>query len=197
MKHTFLMIFLSVLFIYSAKAQQIFGVTYDISVPTGDTRSFIPNTSILGFGLDARQMSHSNVSFGITFHWNLFKDDGVKRIENDDGTFISVEDRSIDSFPLLLSGHYYFGDAASSFRPLIGGNIGTYFIITRQSTGQGRLVDKGWHFGLAPDIGFMVDFMNDIHILLTFRYNYAFKTSSSPAQSYFSVIIGFVSVSLW
>jgi len=191
------MLLLSILLIGTGKTQQIFGVTYDISVPTGNTKSFIPNTSMIGFGLDGRQMSHTDVSFGITFHWNSFKDSGVDRIEDDDGNFMSIEDRSMDSFPILMSSHYYFGNVASTFRPLIGGNVGAYFIITRQYTGKGKIVNKGWQFGLAPDIGFMVDFMNDIHILLTFRYNYAFKTSSSPAQSYFSVIIGFVSISLF
>ena len=197
MRHIMVVICLTGFIVSSASAQQIFGITYDISVPTDNTKSFIPNTSILGFGLDARQMSHSDVSFGITFHWNSFKDSGADRIESEEGDFASVEDRSMDSFPILVSSHYYFGNAVSNFRPLIGGNAGAYFIVSRQYTGQGKLVKKGWQFGLAPDIGFMTNFMNDIHILLTLRYNYAFKTSSFPAQSYFSVVIGFVSVSLF
>lgn len=197
MRHICVVMCLTGFMVCSANAQQIFGITYDISVPTDNTKSFIPNTSIIGFGLDARQMSHTDISYGVTFHWNSFNDNNVQPIQNGDGSFMSIEERSLESFPILVSSHYYFGDAVSSFRPLIGGNVGAYFIITRQYTGKGKIVNKGWHFGLAPDIGFMADFMNDIHILLTLRYNYAFKTSSSPAQSYFSVVIGFVSVSLF
>jgi hypothetical protein len=181
----------------SLYAEQIFGVTYDISIPTANTNTFIPNTSLLGFGLDARKLSHTGYSYGITFHWNSFKASGADQITDNSGDGISYKDRTMDAFPILVSGHYFFGESTSRFRPLIGGNIGTYFFITRQYTDQEYRMLKTWHFGLAPDIGFMAEFMRDIHILFTLRYNYAFKTSSLAAQSYFSIILGFVSVSLF
>jgi outer membrane protein W len=116
---------------------------------------------------------------------------------DENGRPISYEDRALDAFPILVNSHYYFGNSASSFRPLIGGNAGVYFITTRYNSTNGRFHGSEWHLGLAPDIGFMAEFMNDIQMMLTLRYNHAFKTSTMPARSYFSLNIGFVSVSLF
>ena len=178
------------------QAQQMLGMSYDISVPTLETKEFVSNTSLVGFGLDAREMTHRKYSYGVTFHWNSFTDDRLDRENTGNGNTITIDDRSMESFPLLLNSHYYFFSEIDSFRPFFGGNIGTYFIITRRMVDGVKRSDTAWHFGLAPDIGFLLHFMQDIHVLFTLRYNYAFKTGGSPAQTYFSVLFGFVSVSL-
>lgn len=182
--------------ILQVQAQQIFGLSYDVSFPTSKSKEFVNNVSVLGFGLDARKMTRSKYSYGITFHWNSFTDDRLERSVTE-GNVILIDDRSLESFPILLNGHYYFFSDLQSFRPFIGGNIGTYFIITRRSVDGNYRSDTNWHFGIAPDVGFMLHFMQDIHVMLTLRYNYAFKTGGSPARSYFSILFGFVSVSLF
>jgi hypothetical protein len=183
------------IFAVNAGAQQMLGFTYDVSVPTGETREFISATSVLGFGLDGRQMRGANFSVGLSFHWNTFHEKGMSWNETEQGLSVAIEDPQMEAFPILLSGHYYFGDPAQNFHLFLGGNIGTYFIISRQTEAGKRYVNKAWHFGLAPDAGFMIDFISDIRMMLSVRYNHAFRTGSSPKQSYFSIIIGFVSVS--
>lgn len=191
-------IFLITLFLVSGlRAQDLLGISYDISIPTLDTKDFVSNTSLVGFGLDARKMTKSKYSYGITFHWNSFTDDRFERVDSEDGNTITIDDRSMESFPLLVNSHYYFFSDVESFRPFFGGNIGTYFIITRRIVDGVKLSDTAWHFGIAPDIGFMLHFMQNVHVMFTLRYNYAFKNGGSPAQSYFSVLFGFVSVSLF
>jgi hypothetical protein len=183
--------------ISNLQAQQLLGLSYDISVPTLDTKEYVSTISLVGFGLDARKMTHSKYSYGVTFHWNSFKDDRLERISSEGGNTITIDDRSLESFPLLVNSHYYFFSELESFRPFFGGNIGTYFIITRRIVDGVRRSDTNWHFGIAPDIGFMLHFMQDVHVMLTLRYNYAFKTSGSPAQTYWSILFGFVSISLF
>jgi len=193
---TVLSIIIFLLFTVPLHAQQIFGLSYDVSFPTSDTKEFVSNTSVLGFGLDARKMTHSKYSYGVTFHWNSFKDDRLERVGSE-ADVIMIDDRSLESFPLLVNGHYYFFSELESFRPFIGGNIGTYFIITRRMVDGIPRSDTNWHFGLAPDIGFLLHFMHDVHLMITLRYNYAFKTGGSPARSYLSVLFGMVSISLF
>ena len=197
MKTGFTLVILIFLLVLPLKAQQIFGLTYDISIPTNDTKEHVSNISLVGFGLDARQMTNEKVSFGVTFHWNSFKDDRLETVDTGEGSFIAIDDRSLESYPILLSSHFYFFGENDNFRPYIGTNVGTYFIIQRSNVDGIRRVYKNWHLGLAPDIGFMIKFMQDVHLMLTLRYNYAAKTSSSPAQTYWSVVFGFVSVSLF
>jgi hypothetical protein len=182
--------------VLQVQAQQIFGMSYDVSFPTSNTKEFVSNVSVLGFGLDARRMTHSKYSYGITFHWNSFTDDRLERISSE-GNTISIDDRSMESFPLLINGHYYLFSDVESFRPFIGGNIGTYFIITRRLVDGVKRSDTGWQFGIAPDVGFLLHFMQDLHVMLTLRYNYAFKAGGSPAQSYFNIMFGLVSISLF
>jgi len=166
---TILLIFISM--ILQLQAQQILGISYDISVPTLDTKEFINTIS--------------------------FKDDRLERVNTEGGNTITIDDRSMESYPLMVNSHYYFFTEVASFRPFFGGNIGTYFIITRRVVDGVRRSDTNWHFGLAPDIGFMLHFMQDVHVMLTLRYNYAFKTGGSPAQTYFSILFGFVSISIF
>lgn len=189
-------VMLCILLTQSVKGQQIFGLSYDVSFPTSNTKEFVSTTSVLGFGLDARKMTRGKYSYGITFHWNSFSEDRRERSDSDDNVII-IDDRSLESFPLLINAHYYFLSDLHSFRPFIGGNIGTYFIITRGVVDGIRRSETNWHFGLAPDIGFLLHFAHDIHMMITLRYNYGFKTGGSPAQSYLSVLFGFVSISLF
>jgi len=191
-------ILLITLFLVSGlRAQDLLGISYDLSIPTQDTKKFVSNISVVGFGLDARKMTHGKYSYGVTFHWNSFTDDRLERVNTESGNTITIDDRSMESFPLLVNSHYYFFSEVESFRPFFGGNIGTYFIITRRFVDGVKRSDTNWHFGLAPDIGFMLHFMQDVHVMFTLRYNYAFKTGGSPAQTYFSILFGFVSVSLF
>jgi outer membrane protein W len=188
---------LLLLSVYPAEAQQIFGLTYDISFPVSKTATLVNTTSIIGFGLDGRQMMNRNVSFGVTFHWNSFKDERMELADSGGDVSASVSDRSLESYPLLLSAHYYFVSDEMIFTPFLGGNAGTYFVIARKTVDGIRQVNKGWQFGIAPDIGFMLEFMDDINIMLTLRYNLAAASANAERLSYWSVIFGFVSVSLF
>lgn len=178
-------------------AQQMLGPTYDVSIPLRDMKTHVSNVSIVGFGLDARQMMNQQVSFGVTFHWNFFKDDRLEQVDTGEGTFVSIDDRSLESYPILLNTHYYFFNENASFRPFIGTNIGTYFIIKRQNIDGIRRIEKNWHLGVAPDIGFLLHFIKDVHVTFTLRFNYAGEAGAVPAQTYWSVIFGFVSMQLF
>jgi hypothetical protein len=83
------------------------------------------------------------------------------------------------------------------FRAFIGANTGVYFNVSRYTRDRYRYVNKTWHFGFSPETGFLLDFIHDIRLLITVRYNYGFATSSSEARSWVNILIGFVTVSLF
>jgi outer membrane protein W len=190
-----LVFLLSVLFLnVSANAQQLLGLSYDISQPVLNTSELVSATSLIGFGLDARQMYSPKVSYGVTFHWNSFKDDHVEKVEAGEEQFISIDERSMESFPIMFSTHFYFFNREDDFRPFLGTNVGTYFIITRRTVNGVRVSDNNWHLGVAPDIGFMLHFRHEMHVMLTIRFNLAAKTSRTPEYTYWSVIFELASV---
>lgn len=67
-----LIIVLSALTI-GANAQNIAGFVYQVSLPTGETKDFIDNTSWFGFGLEGRQFINENASVGMYVGWNKFE----------------------------------------------------------------------------------------------------------------------------
>jgi hypothetical protein len=102
MKNAYTFFILVFFLVLPLHAQQIFGLTYDICVPILDTKEHVSNISFVGFGLDARQMMNEKVSFGVTFHWNSFKDDRLEKVDTGEGSFIAIDDRTLESFPISI-----------------------------------------------------------------------------------------------
>jgi len=187
-------IYLPVLFIIfisrAGYGQQLFGMSYNMGFPQGDMKSKMNNNSYLGFGIEGRQYIHPDISFGISFNWNKFQ--SSESIIGLPG----IEERKIDSFPLLLNLHYYFFEEHDELRPYFGLNAGTYFINNRLLSSAGPRQDKNWHFGFAPELGIMMRLMSDLNMLIMIRYNYAVESGGSGNYEYWGVHFTFVSISI-
>ena len=178
-------------------AQQIFSVSYDVSIPSGTTREFISTSSPVGFGLEAQKMLDRHMTFGISFHWNMFSSDQTQWISDQSNPAARVTNRSMDSFPVQVGLHYYLFEDADDFRPYFGVNGGTFFIIQRQIVDGLKMTKKNWHLGVSPDFGFLLKFRYDIYFTVTARYYYAFKKPGETAQTYWSVLLGLASISIF
>jgi outer membrane protein W len=104
-------------------AQDWYGAaTYQISFPAGDTKDFTNATSFRGVGLDFRMALDKNMTWGLFFGWNVFYErvNETVEIENENpGAITSTQDRTLNSYPIMLTGHYYFGEK-KGFRPYAG-----------------------------------------------------------------------------
>ncbi len=186
---------ISILSVYlPAYGQQMLGMSYNMGFPQGEMKSQIDNNSYIGFGIEGRQFVQGNISYGISFNWNKFRNSSTFfALPGNPG---GIEERKIDSFPLLLNLHYYLSAEHRDLRPSFGLNAGTYFINNRVITPVGMRQQKNWHFGFAPELGVMIRLISDLHLLIMGRYNYALGSGGSYDYEYWGIHLTFVSVSI-
>jgi len=181
------------LFLGSAAHAQIAiaGMTYQVSIPTGDTKDFMDKASFVGFGVDARRFFSRRFSLGISFQWNTFRneirDEGLpSRPEQ------TIEhNRDLSAYPLLLTAHGYLGKSEKFF-PYLGVGIGTIRLHMRADATTQVWKQDSWHWGITPEVGFLYKIGFDIGLLASLKYNVALKTSKVDAQSFATISVGFL-----
>ena len=184
---------LTILLLPPLYGQQIFGLSYNISIPQGETHDFIENTSYTGFGIEGRQFINEKITLGLSFGWSKFQQES-KQFSGNTG---EIEEHLLDSFPLLFNGSYFLFGETAGFRPFAGLNTGVYFINARKFSGAGTFQDKSLYFGVAPEIGFLAAMFSDLNMMLFLRYNYNIKFSGSNSYPYLTIHLTFVSISIW
>jgi outer membrane protein W len=180
-------------------AQDWYGAaTYQISFPAGDTKDFTNATSFRGVGLDFRMALDKNITWGLFFGWNVFYErvNETVQIENENpGAITSTQDRTLNSFPMMLTGHYYFGEK-KGFRPYAGLGLGGFVMGQRLDIGIHTFSSSQWEWGIAPEIGFVWPVDYDFSIIVNGKYNYAFTgelpTGKKINHSYLNLNIGIV-----
>ncbi|NOR14472.1 MAG: outer membrane beta-barrel protein [Candidatus Aminicenantes bacterium] len=183
-----LMIFLGT----AAYAQTaIAGMTYQVSVPMDNTKDFIDKASFVGFGVEGRRFIGDNFSLGLSFQWNTFREE-----VRDEGLPSTPEvnlnhNRDMSAYPLLLTTHAYLRPSEKFF-PYVGIGVGTFRIHQRADATTQVWKRDSWHWGVAPEVGFIAKIGFDVGLTASLKYNYALKTSEAPAQSYVTVVVGFL-----
>ena len=176
-----------------AFAQGMFSISYDIGLTLGGTSEYISQPSFRGFGLEGRGFITDNLSYGGAFSWAVFYEEvGPEEWtrEGEDGTVYGKQYRYINSFPLMATMHYYFGEWNST-RLYAGGGIGANIVNQRTDVGIYVVKDEKWRFGLAPEVGVLIPINFNSSLNLSAKYQYAVKAGDSDAVSYLSFKIGF------
>jgi hypothetical protein len=194
----FAFMFLSI----SISAQSFLGVlSYSTAMGMGNTGDYVGDYSFKGFQFEGRSFTNRNFTFGGTFGWNIFEQQSSDLIHLEDGDKVSdisgTQARYINSFPMMVNGHYYFMKRRDPVRPFIGLNIGLYYIMQRFQLGIYQKDIDNWHFGFAPEAGLLIP-LGGVAIMANAKYNYAFSagkplgSGTDNSQSYMSFNIGLV-----
>jgi len=191
MKHIQTVILFSML-TASVFAQDLFNLHYQISLPMGDTKEYIEETGFRGVGLEWRKQVDGPFSAGLSFNWNVFNEVRTEVAEIDRGHVSGTQNRTINAFPMLVTGHYTFSPK-SDFRPFAGMGMGAYLIEEKLGIGIYSISDSNWHFGLAPEIGFLYSIGFNTNLFVSVRYNYALEAGDAGSHSYIGLNIGFAS----
>ena len=177
----------------------IFALSYEPAVPTGDTRDFIEETSFRGFGIELRRFYNSfnpNLSFSLSWHVSSLSEDvpyaeaqSLVLAEGDN----LIQERRLNASPILAHIDYHFNAPRDepAWLPYIGCGVGAYWAKVKTRFGDDEPVeDSNWHFGLAPEAGFMVPVSRDMLLMVAARYNHAFE-SEGTEQQYWTLALGF------
>ena len=179
-----------IIFIMSAAgfSQGLVNFNYQITYPAGETSDYIDQVSFRGAGLEWRKYINNNISTGISLNWNVFNQVATELSEIEEGHVSGTQNRTINSFPLLATAHYYLGKRGQ-FRPYLGLGLGAYLIKQRLGIGIYTFEESNWHFGAAPEVGVQIPMGYESMLMVAVRYNYAFEAKGAQ-HSYFGLHIG-------
>jgi len=169
------------------------GFTYDVSLPAGETKDYTDNVSFRGLGLEARWFRSDNTAIGFTWHWSTFHEQGGGTWPVEDGHVTGHNFRRIRCSPVLAVLYFEMGDIEYGARgPLYYAGIGAgvFWIEKRMEIGTGAYQTTRWHFGFAPEAGFMYGVGFNTHVQFGVKFNYALKSGDNTGHSYLTAIIG-------
>ncbi len=168
------------LFTFTAFSQNTQAVlAWSMGFGMGKTSEYVGKPSFSGFSAEGHRFMKPNVSFGLITGWNIMNEKTNESVNVNNTTITGEQGRYINIIPLLLSASYYIRSSKSaSFVPFVRGNIGTYYIMQRFDIGVYTLNNYNWHFGLAPELGFMVKASNKVNVIVSGRYNYAMDSGT-------------------
>ena len=192
---TILAVFLFLaLFAGAVNADDAIGVvTYDVSVPLADMKDFIDKTSWRGFGLEGRWLVKPNITLGLAWHWNTFYMNSDELLEIENGNVSGNQFRILYGSPLMATAFWYPRSPLDNpgFMPYLGLGAGAIWMKERLEIGIVAVEESSWHFGLTPELGFMVPVGYYTNFIAGARYNYAFKSGDSPEYQWFTFSVGF------
>lgn len=156
-------------------------LSYQISLPSGDTKDFTDKTSFRGIGLDFRKEITRATSIGLFFGWNVFYERTSETIEiqtEKPGALTGTQDRYLNSFPIMLTVQHSFGKSGE-LQPYAGLNIGGFYMVQKLGIGLSQFQNDQWQWGGAPELGLIIPVERDTDIIINAKYNYAFTGESA------------------
>jgi hypothetical protein len=190
-------IILLIAFAINAHAQSYStGFSYSMGFGVSSMSDYISKPSFTGFSLEFHKFIKPNVTVGLTSGWNIFSQKSNETITLPSGALSGEQARYVNVVPILLNVSYYMKNKTSKFIPFFRAHVGTYYILQRFDIGVYTLNNYNWHFGVAPEIGFLIKASSTMDILVNSRYNYAFDSgtklsgNSDNKYQFFSVNFG-------
>jgi hypothetical protein len=173
-----------------AQGGGVWNFTWDIGFPVSSTSDFISQASLRGFAIEGRGYVSNRFLVGGRAAWHVFYENFGWVTEQGDGfTINGYKRRYMNAIPLMVTGHYEFGNGV--VLPYLGFGVGTYYLETRDFMGIYYVQEKAWHFGVYPEIGIVIPFGNgSTGFNINAKYNYAAKTSDTKEQSWISLGVG-------
>lgn len=159
------------------------GMTYNLSFPAGDTKSFVNSNSYIGFAFEARRIIRRGISAGLTLAWSGFEHE--LSIEGPD----LKEKRGLTSVPIMLTTHAYSNGAR--FIPFVGFGAGTIYTRATTRTDQRDLDETRWHLAFMPEAGCIIRFAETAGMILNVRYYYGLEAKDLNV-SYWAAGIGVI-----
>jgi hypothetical protein len=169
----------------------LIGVSYQFSIPIGETFNYTAPVSWRGIGLDVATFVKPELAVGLAFGWNVFFDNTTATIHFQGVDITGNQDRTLNVWPVLANVRWFPRISSNrDLQPYIGANVGGYIIERYLGIGLTAFQQTNFHFGVAPEIG--VFFQQPFGaIFLNARYNMAFASGGVPFQQFLGFNLGY------
>jgi outer membrane protein len=179
-------------FTMTSYAQSKFALTYSVAFPTGETSDYFESASWRGVGIDYTHLVKENLGIGFSTGWQVFSDDvGYVTETSGTETVSGFRYNYLNSFPVLLTGSYFF-EGAGDLSPFASLGIGLTYNELESDIGLFRDTRTGWPFTLRPEIGMDYEVNYNFGLRASFRYNYVASGDELPSLPYFAINVGLV-----
>ena len=169
----------------------LIGISYQFSIPIGNTYNYTPPVSWRGIGLDTATFIKPELAVGLAFGWNVFFENTTSTLHYKGTDITGNQDRTLNVWPTLVNARWFPKISSNrDIQPYIGGNVGGYIIERYLAIGQTAVQETHYHFGLAPEIGVFIQ--NPVGAFFLFaRYNMAFASGGVPFQQFLTFSLGY------
>ena len=174
----------------AAQTEWMYGISYGVAQPLSDTKDYTDSFSFRNADAELRGMM-GKVSLGLSVGWHVFDDEVETTTDLADQplTVSGVQLRTVNTVPMLLTAHTYFG-AAGQPRAYAGVGAGVVYTETRVDIGLLALDQDSWDFGVVPELGFLAPMGSLTDFYLSAKYQWTSGDFDAQAL-YFN--IGFMS----
>jgi hypothetical protein len=156
-----------------ARAQDWVGMmTWQMSLPIGETQEFVDEVSFRGMGLDFRKRLRGGTFASVEMAWNVFHQRSDELFEFDSGAVSGSQDHYINAFPIMIGVHQYFGKPRST-RMHVGLNVGGYLFVQTLRIGVTEFEEDTWEWGVAPEAGVAIPIQTGLWFEINARYHWS------------------------
>ena len=143
--------------------KQIYSLNYQMSVPVGGSRDFIPNMSFEGININWAYFVTDNISVGLDLSYNNYSHKVGQKIyrPNANTAINAAQYRYTQSIPIKVQAKYFMAPFGPGLQAYTGLGIGAL------SAGEHIIIqdidvwDNNWGFLLSPEIGILIPFGAD------------------------------------
>lgn len=169
-------------------------IQWNISMPYGDFKDWIDETSIRGIEFGGNYHFETNVTLGGAVGYGaFFKKTPRMTVEYGSNTVTAVQFRDLyNYFFLAEAGYAYRSDFLVTPYARVG--IGAYYTEQVLQLGLVYWRDESWDFGVRPEIGALIQIPNSgIGFIVNGKYNAIIDYGNDLENlNFFTVGIGFV-----
>ena len=179
-----------------ATKQYLGTLSYTTASPAGDSKDFASDFSWLGFTVEGDWFVRSKISTGFILGWQeLYNEKNGDQFTFTNGTVTGRTYKHLGALPMLARARYWTGNPGEKFHAFGGLGVGTYWMKQTVDIGIYTADESHWHFGLAPEVGFLMVTGYGVGWTVNARYNYPFATGdylsgTSKSWSYWGFGIG-------
>jgi hypothetical protein len=176
--------------------QYVGTISYTMASPAGDAKDFANDFSWLGFTVEGDWFVRKNISTGFILGWQeIYNETTGEEFTFDNGAVTGRTYKHLGALPILARARYWTGAPGETFHAFAGLGMGTYWMKQTVDVGIYTADENHWHFGLAPEVGFLVKTGYGVGWTVNARYNYPVATGeylsgTSKSWSYWGIGIG-------
>ncbi len=181
MRYIVYLTFVIFLLSHSGQAQRfdgLMGLSWNVSVPTGDASNFVGETSLRGGQFEFRNFLTSRLSLGGSLGWNGYQEyepRATYSIEN--GAITTDLTKFVYTLPVLVNAHHYF-PVSEYVLPYVGAGIGAKYSRHAIYYNIYATEENKWGFAVRPEVGVIFPWGGG-GVLLAADYLWATNDSST------------------